>query len=213
MTVLQFTRKHKLVLALAMGLGALVAAVCVGVWPAARAAPVAYPPIGPPAYLTADSIDNQHAAVAYNKNRDEYLVVWENHNATDVTIYAQRVGRDGLPIGGQIQVVHWGTFTSCQPAVAYSPLHDKYLVVFATDSKPSLPPYVNYNLWARPINGDGTTPEAVFQLPEYANTNNQWRPSVAYNEPLDEFIVVWEEEQSAGGWRDIWAQRLTTPHK
>ncbi|MBN1581109.1 MAG: hypothetical protein JXA89_10430, partial [Anaerolineae bacterium] len=153
-----------------------------------------------------DNVDNLASAVVYNSVRDEYLVVWEDHNASEIAIYARRVGSDGYEIGGAIQVAHYSTYTSCQPAVAYSPLHDKYLVVYSQDSKPSLPPYTDYNIIGQPINGDGTKTETGFLIG--GKTIHQRRPAVAYNGTDDEFLVTWDEEQGAGGWYDIWAQRV-----
>lgn len=153
-----------------------------------------------------DSVDNLASVVAYNNVRNEYLVVWEDHNVSEIAIYGRRVGSDGYEIGSAIQIAHYSTYTSCQPAVAYSPAHDKYLVVYSQDSKPSLPPYTDYNIIGQPINGDGTKTETGFLIG--GNTNHQRHPVVAYNGAYDKFLVVWDEEQGAGGWHDIWAQRI-----
>ena len=153
-----------------------------------------------------DDVDNLASAIAYNSLRGEYLVVWEDHYAAEVAIYARRVDSKGVALGGAIQVAHYSTYPSLQPDIAYSPVQDKYLVVYYQDSKPSLPPNVDYNIIGQPINGDGTKTETGFLIG--GNTNNQRHPAVAYNADDDEFLVVWDEEQGEGGWKDIWAQRI-----
>jgi len=200
-------------LALGLGVGVLVilcAAPRAGLAEAAAApsapAAVQSPILGVWHTYRSDSVDNLASAVAYNSVRNEYLVVWEDHYASEIAVYAQRADADGNLLGSAIQVAHYGTYTSCQPAVAYSPLHDKYLVVYSQDAKPSLPPYSDYNIIGQPINGDGTKTETGFLIG--GNTNHQRHPAVAYNGSYDEFLVTWDEEQGAGGWHDIWAQRI-----
>ena len=79
------------------------------------------------------SLDSGEPAVAYNSVRDAYLVVWEDAQASEIAIYAQRVGSDGQLQGGRITVAAYATYTSTQPAVAYSPTTDQYLVVYTTE--------------------------------------------------------------------------------
>ncbi|MBN1976980.1 MAG: hypothetical protein JW918_06225 [Anaerolineae bacterium] len=204
------SRWFRLFLALGLGVGVLVilcAAPRAGLAEPAAPAAVLSPILGGWRTYRSDNVDNLASAVAYNSVRDEYLVVWEDHYASEIAIYARRVGSDGYEIGSAIQVAHYGTYTSCQPAVAYSPLHDKYLVVYAQDSKPSLPPYTDYNIIGQPINGDGTKTELGFNIGAKFPIH-QRRPAVAYNPTYDEFLVTWDEEQGTGGWHDIWAQRV-----
>ena len=154
-----------------------------------------------------DSVDNLASAVAYSGRRDEYMVVWEDHNASEVAVYGRRADHTGYPQGSAVQIAHYATYTSCEPSVAYGPLHDRYLVVYAQDSKPSLPPGTDYNIIGQPVNGDGTITETGFLI-DGKFPVHQRRPAVVYNSTYDEFLVVWEEEQGAGGWHDIWAQRI-----
>ena len=154
-----------------------------------------------------DSVDNLASAIAYNSVRGEYLIVWEDHYASEIAVYGKRACADtGAPFDPAIQIAHHSTYTRCQPAVAHSPVQDKYLVVFAGESKSSLPPYTNYCIVGQPVNGYGPITELGF--PIQANTNHQRHPAIAYNSANDEFLVVWDEEQGTGGWHNIWAQRI-----
>jgi hypothetical protein len=208
------SRWFALFLALGLGVGVLAilcAVPCTGLAEPAAAplAPAAIqsPILGVWHTYRSDNVDNLASAVAYNSVRNEYLVVWEDHYASEIAIYAQRADADGNLLGSAIQVAHYGTYTSCQPAVAYSPLHDKYLVVYAQDTKPSGVPDIDYNIIAQPINGDGTKTETGFLIG--GNTDRQRHPTVAYNGSYDEFLVTWDDEEGGvGGWHDIWAQRI-----
>jgi hypothetical protein len=188
----------------------LVGAVLIGLERLALAAPSAIPRIGPSVSIWSDTIDNGEPVVAYNMVRDEYLVVWEDYNASDIALYGQLVGSDGLQVGSRIQIMNCNTYTCTHPAVAYSPVLDQYLVVFTQDSKPSLPPYHEYNLIARMVDGDGTLGQA-FNV-DAAAPEQTWRPAVAYNSQDDEFLVVWEIEHgpygSPGLRSDIYARRV-----
>ncbi len=206
-------RWFALLLALGFGVGAvalLAVAPRVGLAepvPAVLApAAVQSPILGGWRTYRSDSVDNLASAMAYNSVRDEYLIVWEDHYASEIAIYARRADSDGNALSSAIQVAHYSTYTSCQPAVAYSPAQDKYLVVYSQDTKPSGVPDIDYNIIAQPINGNGTITETGFLIG--GNTNRQRHPAVAYNRTYDEFLVTWDEEQGIGGWHDIWAQRI-----
>jgi hypothetical protein len=200
------------VLFLALGLGVGVLAVILAAprtglaGPAAPAA-IQGPILGGWRTYRSDNVDNLASAVAYNNVRDEYLVVWEDHYASEIAIYARRVGSNGYEIGSAIPVAHVSTVTNCQPAVAYSPLHDKYLVVYARDTKPGGMPDIDYDIIAQPINGGGTITDGSFAV--RPNADRQRRPAVTYNPTYDEFLVTWDDEEGGGGgWQDIWAQRI-----
>lgn len=200
---------RRFALALGLGVGAvmlLLTALWIGLAEPAAAAVLQSSILGGWTTYRSDAVDNRASAVAYNSVRGEYLVVWEDHYASEIAIYARRVDGDGNALGSAIQIAHYSTYTSCQPAVAYSPVQDKYLVVYSQDSKPSLPPYTDYNIIGQPIDGDGAKTETGFLIG--GNTNHQRHPAVAYNGTLDEFLVTWDEEQGAGGWHDVWAQRV-----
>jgi hypothetical protein len=157
--------------------------------------------------IRSDAVDNMASVIAYNNVRDEFLVVWEDHYVSEVAIYAQRVDGNGYDLlGGAIQVAHYATYPSVQPAVAYSPAQDKYLVVYSYDSKPTITPFTDYEINGQPVNGDGTITETGFSID--GNSNHQRRPAVAYNSANNEFLVVWDEEQGSGGWLDLWGQRI-----
>jgi hypothetical protein len=82
--------------------------------------------------------------------RDLYPAGAAESLTIEIAIYARRADADGGPLGGAIQVAHYGTYTTCQPAVTYSLAQDKYLVVYSGETKPSLPPYTDYDIYGQP---------------------------------------------------------------
>ena len=203
----------KLAAALLIGsaIAALVALQISSAGRIARAAALTTPYFGPAVTVYSDSVDNGEPVVAYSSVHDEYLVVWEDYNAGEIAIYGRLVNSDGQLVSGRISIAYYSTYTNTQPAVAYSPVLDQYLVVYTADSKPAgPPPNHDYDLIGRVVRGDGTLGDALLVN---AVTNEQtWHPSVAYNSQDDEFLVAWEIEHglygAAGLRTDIYARRI-----
>jgi hypothetical protein len=82
----------------------------------------------------------RNPAVAYDPRRNDFVVVWSNAIGFDEDIFAQRVGRDGVPIGPAKQVSEAGGVgpgsdgDSQRPRLAYDPGRDEFLAVW-TDSR------------------------------------------------------------------------------
>ena len=70
-----------------------------------------------------------YPAVAYNSQRQEYLVVWSSDRSKCDGIWAQFVSRSGRLIGSSIDIS-----VDCPerryPDVTYNSAHDQYLVVW-----------------------------------------------------------------------------------
>lgn len=80
----------------------------------------------------ASSVPELNTAIAYNSQRQEYLVVWQNEWAASKDIYGQRVSKNGQLLGGGNQ---WFAISPAgderyNPDVAYDSQHDEYLVVW-----------------------------------------------------------------------------------
>lgn len=68
--------------------------------------------------------------VAYNQANGEFLVVWEyEFSAADHDIYARRVRADGTLVSGEFVITSLSNSES-NPAVAYNPAANEYLVVW-----------------------------------------------------------------------------------
>ena len=73
--------------------------------------------------------------VAYNSTANEYLVAWRDGRTFTTRgwdIYGRRVGFDGKPVGGDFRISGYpATNDEDNPAVAYNPANNRYLVVWA----------------------------------------------------------------------------------
>jgi hypothetical protein len=148
------------------------------------------------------SVDNLEPAVAYNTKHNEYLVVWTNTRAGGVTkdIYARRVRGDGTLLSF-FTISHNANFHNYEPNVAYSPLHDEYLVVWTYDSV-----VTDSDIWARRVAWNGSWMSNEFAIGRQDKGGKQHHPAVTYNPVVDEYLVVWQN--SWGGSYDIDAQRI-----
>lgn len=86
------------------------------------------------------------------------------------------------------------------PAVVYNPLHDEYLVVWATTQD-----QFSTDIWGRRLRGDGTPiPNGWFNIDNYAGMH-LLSPTVAYNSHTDQYLVVYSAEFSMDDL-DIWGK-------
>ncbi len=163
------------------------------------AAPAA-PPLSHYIRIEEAAVDTLSPAVAYNSRSREFLVVWEQHiNGGEVAIYGRRVGVDGKTIGPAFPVQHIPVVQFYRPAVAYSPKQDSYLVAMHLKVTAD-----DYDVWAVPVSGDGT-PGSLFPID--VDYDRDWYPAIAYNDQVDEFLVVLEKYVSTTR-RDIEAHRI-----
>ncbi len=88
--------------------------------------------VGREVTISDSDIEKFLPAVAYNGDRQEFLVVWHNLSGTGVRdISAARLDRFGKVISTFI--VASGAYSRAQPAVAYDDVRDRYLVVYIYD--------------------------------------------------------------------------------
>ena len=169
--------------------------------PGTRAsASVAASNVGPEISISARDSEEHLPAIAYNSKHNEYLVVWENDWGGGYhDIYAQRISGSG-------QLLSWFALTTVHsqtnPAVAYDPDNDRYLVVWAYDSDGN---GINWDVYGRFVRWNGPPDATAFPICDWPN--NQGHPVVAYNGVRKEFLVVWKDTVS-GNPSSISARRV-----
>ena len=139
------------------------------------------------------ALDNEQnlPSVAYNWQHDEYLVVWQNTWGGNKDIYAQR-------LTGQGELESWFAVAPTaplnpypndrvQPSVAYDPVNDRYLVVWAYDTAGN---GSNWDIHGIFVNWDGPI-QGLHQFNISDWPTQQWAPKVAYGRAQEEFMIVW----------------------
>jgi hypothetical protein len=174
------------------GLALLLAALSVA-WapPEPAAAPrtpglesVAASNVGPEITISARDSLEYSPAIAYNSKHNEYLVVWENDWGGGYhDVYAQRISGSG-------QLLSWFALTTVHsqtnPAAAYDPVNDRYLVVWAYDHWGN---GTDWDVHGRFVPWNGPPDPTDFPICSWSS--NQGRPAVAYGRAQEEFLVVW----------------------
>ena len=144
--------------------------------------------------VSAQDFDEFLPQVAYNPLHQEYLVVWhDNSGFQSRSVMGRRIDRFGH-LQAEFVIAFNATRDSFQPAVAYDPVRDRYLVVFGRDC---FGDGSDMDVWGRLVPWSG--PSGA--LTEFAiNTwgSHQWNPKVAYANTQQEFFVTWVNEDQSG---------------
>jgi len=187
--------------ALAGGAPALVPRVTPPPRPVVAAATVTAAPVGNAMPIVAESTLTELApAVAYNGDRDEYLVVWYNDRPGNDDIRAQRVDGDGKLLGGPFYIAAGSGVERRNPAVAYSSGQQRYLVVYEHDDG------TYARIYGRVVGDDGQVLGVEFPLSSGAALKNCFTPAIGYASTADTFLIVWQRTVVASTVSDIEAQ-------
>jgi hypothetical protein len=176
--------------------------------------------------------DALNPAVAYNSQDDEYLVVWEGDDDTDFgdgpladdefEIFGQRINAaTGDEEGTDFRISETGPdglafFKAHDPAVAYNPSANRYVVVWSSDINDLFPSDQGYEIRGQHLTSAGLAHGWPFFVSDMGNDWHRggYDPAVAYNSVEDEFLVVWYGDDDAVGLADdeweIFGQRIDT---
>jgi hypothetical protein len=162
------------------------------------------PIVGKQIDIWTDGVTNTGTAVAYNSNHDEYLVVWTIwQDSYTHDIWARRVGGDGSLVGpGRFNVATGSGELREDPAVAYNPVQDEYLVVY---TKWYTGTTFTSDILAKRVSWNGGWISS--EIPISQAVDEQVTPAVTYNSTDDEYLVVYTN-QWIGGPYDIYARRV-----
>lgn len=157
--------------------------------------------IGGMIFVSTAPLHQERPKVAYNSQRDEYLVVWGdgsgfvNKHGPNY-IHGQRLSWDGQLIGGVIVVNRdegWQVF----PDIAYNSRDDEYLVVSQSNAE---------HVYGQRLTGDGRPIVGSFGIA--LNGRHQMEADVTYNSHANEYLVVWEDYRNNVHF-DVWGRRVT----
>ncbi len=164
----------------------------------------------------------EEVAIAYNSTDNEYLVVWRGEEDFaplgngEREIFGQRIDANPTSFGeiapNNFRISNMGpdtdmgpdlaiNFDAIEPAVAYNPTENEYLVVWEGDD--NTPPLVNDKdeIFGQRIDGatggENGVQFRISHTPGIFNFNGS-RPAVAFNSAENEYLVVWQGENDDG---------------
>lgn len=125
--------------------------------------------------------------VAYNRSRNEFLIVWQEMVGSDIDIYGRRFKLTGGAgsLDPEFYIGNMLSIDEIAPAVAAiptMPTEGQYLVAWESDEG------TDSNITARTVSWDGTLGAWRY----LADTPwGEYRPAVAGSESNDQFLVTW----------------------
>jgi len=154
--------------------------------------------------------DEDEAAVAWNKEASQYLVVWgdaRNEATRGKDIYGRLLDEDGTPSGSDFRISgHRATADEWWPAVAWNSRVDEYLVVW-TDFRSDATR--GSQVYGRRVAADGTRVGSDFRISGLGATEDEGNPKVVWS-GTDEYLVVWRDgrDRPTRG-EDIYGRRVS----
>ena len=131
--------------------------------------------------------DQREASIAYNSQRNEYLVVWWSDRAEGDEVWGQRVSRNGALVGAPIAIAQGFGAELRFPDVAYSEHSDEYLVVWEEIDA------TYWSIRARRVTSAGWLPGALITVASGIVTDTYCtQPAVAFASTADRYLVIYE---------------------
>jgi len=162
-------------------------------------------PIGSWFTITDRSNDQLNASIAYNSQRQEYLVVWWNDQPENDDVWGQRVSRNGTLSGPPFLIAYGSGAERRFPAVAYNSQHDEYLVVWQEED-------ASYSsVRGRRVSATGWLPGGVLTVASGAISDVYCgQPAVAYASTADRYLVIYDYGNTSGWLQSGIAARAFT---
>jgi hypothetical protein len=128
--------------------------------------------------------------VAYNIERNEYLVVWEQEDGTLPNIRGRVLSAEGDRLGKELVLGSGsGLRSRSRPAVAYASTSDRYLVVWTSHVLGS----VSNDIEGQSLLGSGEPTGGNFLIAEGTWQATPEQPDLAYNRSRNEYLVAWQQ--------------------
>jgi len=145
-----------------------------------------------------DTLREVTPSIAYNSQRNHYLVVWSNDRPSNDDIRAQKVAADGSLIGGPFYISGGPGHDRWKPDVTYDSVQDQYLVVW--EDYENVGTFKGNSIRARRVSGTGMVLDAN-DLTIRAKSTTFYTPSdpaVAFSAAFNRYLVVWHEVTHVG---------------
>jgi Ca2+-binding RTX toxin-like protein len=160
-------------------------------------------------------------AIAYNSKANEYLVSWQADDLptdNEFEIFGQRLDAAGVEVGANdFRISETETDgdpnrEAFDPAIAYNPAADEYLVSWFADG---LPTDNEFEIFGQRLNATGAEVGANdFRISAAGTdgdvTRDGTEPAIAYNPAANEYLVSWRADDLATDEEfEIFGQRLS----
>jgi hypothetical protein len=145
--------------------------------------------------------DNNLPAMAYNYRHRQFFIVWHRKRTDGCReIWGRRVTETGQLLSHFAIASGPCPQNRMQPAVVYNASRDEYLVAWMYyPSGPVTPGLTNPNeIWVRTVKWDGSSLGPERQVIVWPN-RSFWTPRVAWNSLHNEYMVVWNANNTATG--------------
>ena len=150
--------------------------------------------------------------VAYNSKRDEFLVVWEDHQGNfgdDRDIMGRIIPATGTPQTGPFLISWEGDDQRFQPDIAYNPAVDEYLVTWGQTIWPDSPPqkpggpvYVlEHTISQRRLASDGSRVGDEMMV-STQGIFSQTKPAITPSDTA--YLIVWEDDRNVDMALDLY---------
>lgn len=173
-----------------------------------------------------------NSAMAYNSQRDEFLVVWQGYiqgpvfNPGGTEIYGQLIdGATASLIGNMKRISFMGldgdnNYLAFRPDVSYNSTRNEFLVVWEGNENTHIPNINEYEIWGQRLSYNvfgglvltGSELRISNMGPDGDPAFLPYRPAVAYNHINDEYLVVWEGDDNTpplvDGEKEIFGQYM-----
>jgi hypothetical protein len=148
--------------------------------------------------------------VTYNSVANQYLVVWQdkrNYSTRGDDIYGQRISSFGARLGKNFRISDYAaTSDDHDPAVAYNPTTNQYLVVwhdYRNDSTRGI------DIYGQRVSASGAHLGSKIRISGSTAKGDETDPFVAYNSVTNQYLVVWADNRNVTKRSlDIYGQRL-----
>jgi hypothetical protein len=129
-------------------------------------------------------------SIAYNSQRQEYLVVWSNNRPGNDDIRGVRLTKNGAQIGNPFWISAGSGNERWEPDVTYNSQHNQYLVVWQFYDSTA-----GNGIKGRRVSATGVVLDTadITIRSAGAPTWNAYTPAVAYAYTSDRYLVVYEQ--------------------
>jgi hypothetical protein len=155
------------------------------------------------------SLTEREPAIAYNSQRNEYLVVWYNDRPGCDDVRAQRVSARGTLVGGPFYMAAGCPADRRYPDVTFNSQSGEYLVVWEEEDLSIMGG--RSRIMAQRVAGTGGNTGARITVTDdfIYNWIRNARPAVAYAYTSNKFLVVWSQSFQPSITTDIVGQVLS----